>query len=270
MLLDCTNNPSPVGRFFCGDLLAYLKKLLSYLDFNLIFMTKENERLLVLLPTGEMEETVFTALSTVGITYDKINRRLFVPSTTMPIDFVLGRASDGPRRVLDNRSKSVACITRGDILWEAGHSPSTGTLIPVKELVPSSPECHIYAGITEKFAMQIAQRENRAPTLSDLDGQTIATKVQRIAREFFDERGITAVIEYAAGGIEGLQYDYDWPGVVDISCTGTSQIANKLIPLEDVLNPITTNLFSNPDKIYNGSQSQVRLFEEFRDRLANK
>lgn len=226
---------------------------------------KENERLTIALPSGELQEDVIGFMKNIGLDFTVIDRRLLIKVDNMPIDFVILRASDIPQRVEDKRTKAKAGITGSDIIWNAGMGKDFGEDIPINELNSQSKKSSLYIGVTNNFYRYILNHSARDPQIKDLSSCMVVTKYPRISQEVFAERQADNVeIFPVAGTDEAMQYILPCDGILGIISSGKTIAANDIKILE-IFYQVTIKMIKSPNKLTN---RDCMLLDDFRERIA--
>jgi len=228
---------------------------------------KDTERVSIALPTGELQKDVLRFMQTIGLDLSaREPRRYIIPVGNMPIDFVLIRASSIPTCVTDERSNAVAGITGSDILWESGLDRGSGQEIPIYNLNPNAKQSSLYIGVTDRFTGFIRREKNRDPEISDISGQTIATKYVAVTKDFTRERSIENTTVYPIPGTdEAVQYIFpDYNAILGIISSGNTVKANYIQPLE-IFYKVVVRLIEATDKMTLG---QSNILNDLRDRIA--
>ena len=144
----------------------------------------KQERLTCALPKGELEKDVLSFIQSIGINISVSDRNYSVQTDNFPVDFVLIRASDVPRFVQDDSPLSFG-ITGSDIIWESGMGKDSGEEIPIYEFNPDAKKSSLYIGVTQRFKHYLQKTDI---DIQDLQNSRIATKLPRIAGEYFTEK----------------------------------------------------------------------------------
>lgn len=225
-----------------------------------------NERLKIALPSGELESDVLGFMKNIGLEFNRIDRRYFIPVDNMPIDFIVIRASEIPGITRAEQSVVKAGITGSDIIWEAGIGIDAGEEMPVLTLNPSAKQSALFIGITEDFAAFVKKERARKPEAFDLTGGLVATKYPYIASGILRGKDARNVTVMKVGGTdEAMQYAYpDCIGIVGTISSGDTTRANGIEVL-DVFYDVTTRMIQAANKL---SSRDADLLDDLREKIA--
>ncbi|OGO52393.1 MAG: ATP phosphoribosyltransferase [Chloroflexi bacterium RBG_16_68_14] len=181
-----------------------------------------SERLLRLaLPAGSLQEATVALLRKAGYRLS-LEGRSYYPTLDDPeIACTLIRAQEIPRYVQDGLMD--AGLTGYDWIRENGAS-----VVEVAEL--------LYSKASRRPVRWVFAVPQASPihSLRDLEGKRIATEVVNITREFLEERGVHAIVEFSWGATEAKPPQLA-DAVVEATETGASLRANDLRELETLL-----------------------------------
>lgn len=226
---------------------------------------KENGRLKIALPSGELQQDVIGFMENIGLNFNVVDRRYLIKVDNLPIDFVIIRASSIPSLVTNEESELKAGITGSDIIWEAGMGKNFGEEIPVEKLNPQSKKSSLYIGVTNDFYRYVLNQVTdfiRDPKVEDLSGWMVATKYPNIAQEVFSERSVKDIkIFPIAGTDEAMQYILPCDGILGIISSGKTINANDIKILE-IFYQVTTKMIQATDKLTNRDLDLLDYFRE--------
>ena len=227
------------------------------------FVLMSNERLKIALPTGQLESGVLSFSRALGLDFDENSRKYLIEVRNMPLDFVILRASDVPGFVFNERSQVKAGITGSDILWEAGYGQNAGTPLIIDEKETSKPA--LFVGVSQELARNIEAEAGRIPTVSDLIGESLATKFPRIASDYLIGKQVVGVdILPVTGKTEAMQYVYwDCRGILDVVESGRTRDANEILELER-FHEVTVRMIEAADKL---SSIEKGILEDLREKI---
>lgn len=189
---------------------------------------------------------------------------IFIDVENMPVDIVLIRASEIPSRVADYNSIFAAGITGSDILRESRLGKGLGEELPIYDFNPDAKRSSLYIGATQAFCDYIRTAYSRNPEVMDLNGKKVATKYKNIAREVFEERGLSVEIIAAGGKIEAMQYAYpDCNGLVEVRSSGETAIANNIDVIE-IFEEVTIQMIQAENKLRRRDKD---VLDDIRERI---
>jgi len=184
------------------------------------------------LPKGSLQVSTVRLFERAGYEI-AVSDRSYYPTVDDPeIEAILVRAQEVSRyiqqRVLD------AGITGSD--W---HLDSGADLVPVTELVYSKQThkpCRWVLAVPADSSFQRAE---------DLQGKRVATELVNVTRRYFEERGVSAEIQFSWGATEVKPPDLA-DAIVEITETGSSLRANRLRVIDTVLE-VKNLLLASPE-----------------------
>lgn len=200
----------------------------------------ERERATIMIPAGNLEKDVKSFFKAIGLQFEDTDRKYFIRVENMPVDFVLLRARDIPKLVGDPfLNWGTIGVTGSDILWEQEQEGSAfdrnaGQDLPIENLVPGFKKSSLFVGVTNDFVKRVREEKDRDPQLKDLAKRAVVTKLPRIAKEVFEERGIGTNIQPVSGTEEAWQYlnRAYFEGVLGVIKTGETTKLNDIQVLE--------------------------------------
>ncbi len=184
------------------------------------------------LPKGSLQVSTVRLFERAGYEI-AVSDRSYYPTVDDPeIEAILVRAQEVSRyiqqRVLD------AGITGSD--W---HLDSGADLVPVTELVYSKQThkpCRWVLAVPADSSFQRAE---------DLNGKRVATELVNVTKRYFEERGVSAEIQFSWGATEVKPPDLA-DAIVEITETGSSLRANRLRVIDTVLE-VKNLLLASPE-----------------------
>jgi len=185
--------------------------------------------LTIALPKGRLLDRVIALLHAAGFDTGELaeaNRRLVLEKG--PLRFLICRAADVPTFV--EYGAADVGVAGKDVLWEAGRD--------VAELVDLGiGRCRLVVAVPEASGVSRVQ---------DLDfNSRVATKYPRVARRYFNDRGIQVEIVPLHGNIELAPLVGLADAVVDVTETGRTLRDNGLAVIATV-GESTARLIANP------------------------
>lgn len=181
-----------------------------------------SERILRLaIPAGSLQEATVRLLRKAG--YDlSLGGRSYYPALDDPeIACTLIRAQEIPRYVQDGLID--AGLTGYDWIRE-----NEASLVEVAEL--------LYSKASQRPVRWVLAVPEDSPirSLRDLEGKRIATEVVNVTRQFLEQHGVQAIVEFSWGATEAKPPALA-DAVVELTETGASLRANSLREIETVL-----------------------------------
>ena len=184
------------------------------------------------LPKGSLQVSTVRLFERAGYEI-AVSDRSYYPTVDDPeIEAILVRAQEVSRyieqRVLD------AGITGSD--W---HLDSGAELVPVTELVYSKQThkpCRWVLAVPADSSFQRAE---------DLQGKRVATELVNVTRRYFEQKGVSAEIQFSWGATEVKPPDLA-DAIVEITETGSSLRANRLRVIDTVLE-VKNLLLASPE-----------------------
>jgi len=182
------------------------------------------------LPKGSLQEATFQLFKQAGFDL-AVRSRSYFPTVNDPeLEVVLMRAQEIPRYVHDGVLD--AGLSGLDWIME-----NNADVVEVADLV--------YAKSTSNpIRLVIAvSNDSNIHSVSDLNGKRIATELVRVTRNYLEENGVQAYVEYSYGATE-VKVPHLVDAIADITETGSSIKANNLRIIATVLES-TTKLHAN-------------------------
>ncbi len=166
------------------------------------------------IPNGNLQQATFDLFGKAGYNMT-VQPRSYYPMVDDPeIECMLVRPQEQPRYVQDG------LIDLGfsglDLIREAGAD--------VVEVLDTA-----NAKVSAFYTRQVLVVPENSPIqqVKDLEGKRIATELVNVTREFLEEHGVQALVEYSYGATE-VKPPLLADAIVDASVTGTSLKANNL------------------------------------------
>ena len=171
------------------------------------------------------------------------DRKLYADTVDPDVTALFARAADIPEYVADGAA--AVGITGLDQVRESDHD-----LVDLLDL--EFGRCRLVVAAPENGTIE---------TVTDLEGDTVATEFPRITRDFFAERGVDAEVVEVTGATELTPHVDMADAIVDITSTGTTLRVNRLAEIEEVL-ASSVRLFAHPDAVDDEKVQQlVTAFE---------
>lgn len=181
------------------------------------------------LPKGSLEKSTFDLMGRAGFEVS-LSSRSYYPNISDPeMEGVMFRAQEMSRYV--ENGVVDAGLTGHDWILENGSD-----VAEVAELV--------YSKRRRKPSRWVVAVPAESPVrkVEDLNGKIVATELVGVTRKFFEDRGVSAKIEFSWGATEVKARLVD--AIVEITETGSSLRANNLRIVDTVLTS-TTRLIAN-------------------------
>ena len=191
----------------------------------------ERKALRLAIPNGNLQQATVDLFSKAGYNMVVRERSYFPTVDDDEIECMLVRPQEQPRYVQDGIID--AGITGYDWIKETG-----SRVIEVAEMT--------YSKVSRRPTRWVFVVPDASPvrTIKDLEGKRIATELTNLTREYLDEAGVQALVEYSFGATEvkpGLLAD----AIVEATETGNSLRANGL-RIIDTLIESTPRLIASP------------------------
>ncbi|MEW6101972.1 MAG: ATP phosphoribosyltransferase [Candidatus Omnitrophota bacterium] len=191
----------------------------------------KNKILKLGLPKGSLQEATFKMFKKAGFNISLSSERSYFPSIDDPqIEPVLLRAQEMPRYV----ETDLDCgITGEDWIQENGSDVKR-----VAELIYAKQSLR-----PVRWVIAVAEKSG-IKKLRDLNGKQIATELVNVTRKFLKANKIKAEVEFSWGATEVKVAQGLVEAIVELTETGRSLKANKLIEIATVCES-TTQLIAN-------------------------
>ncbi|MDD5561595.1 MAG: ATP phosphoribosyltransferase [Candidatus Omnitrophica bacterium] len=186
------------------------------------------------LPKGSLQESTFKMLKKAGFNVNLSNSRSYFPSVDDPeIQAVLLRAQEMSRYIQDG---ALDCgITGNDWILENGSD-----VVRVADLTYAKQSLN-------KVRWVLAVPEGSGiKKIKDLNGKRVATELVNVAREYFKKNRVKVEVEFSWGATEVKVTAGLVDAIVELTETGSSLRANKLVEIATLCES-TTQLIANKD-----------------------
>lgn len=194
-------------------------------------MSNSEDKVLRLgIPKGSLTDSTVDLMSRAGFRMN-VSARSYYPYVDDPeLSCVMFRAQEMSRYVVDGVID--AGLTGHDWIVE-----NESDVVEVCELV--------YSKATSRPARWVlaVPNESKAKTPEDLDGGIVATELVNVTRKYFEEKGLNVRTEFSWGVTEVKARLVD--GIVELTETGSSLIANNLRIVDEVLSSTTRFIASH-------------------------
>lgn len=193
-------------------------------------MADSNQKIILGLPKGSLQETTFAMLKKAGWTVSAGDRS-YMPRVNDPeVEARLIRAQEISRYV--EIGHLDAGFTGFDWITENGSD-----VVEVTELIYSK------QGMNPVRWVLAVPNDSPIQSAKDLEGKRIATEAVGITRTYLEKHGVNALVEFSWGATE-VKAPELVDAIVEITETGSSLRANNLRIVDDVLKS-TTRLIAN-------------------------
>lgn len=201
---------------------------------------------------GRLHDPSMTLLENAGLhVLDGADRKLYAETVDPDVTLLFARAADIPEYIRDGAAD--VGITGLDQVRESGvrNAASHGAVDDgdVVELLD--------LGFGACRLVLAAPEDGDITGPADLAGRTVATEFPRIARTYFEERGVDADIVEVTGATELTPHVDMADAIIDITSTGTTLKMNRLGVVDTVLES-SVRLFARADVADDPKVEQVR------------
>jgi len=197
----------------------------------------DNKVLKLGLPKGSLQEATFKMFRKAGFNVSVSERSYFPSIDDAQIEPVLLRAQELPRYVQDG---ALDCgITGADWILE-----NNSKVTRVSELIYAKQSLN-------KVRWVLAVPENSGiKTVKGLSGKRVATELINVTREYFRKNKVNVDVEFSWGATEVKVKAGLVDAIVELTETGRSLKANKLIEIATICES-TTQFIANKDSYKN-------------------
>ena len=196
-------------------------------------MTKKTatDKLILGIPSGSLQQSTIDMFDRAGFSINVSSRSYFPSIDDDQVSVILFRAQEMSRYVADGVLD--AGLTGYDWIMENGSD-----VVEVAELVYSK-----HRTAPAKWVLAVPE-ESAVGNVRDLDGGIVATELLKVTQKYFADKGLNVKVEFSWGATEVKARLVD--GIVDVTETGGSLIANKLRTIDTVLTS-TPRFIANAD-----------------------
>ncbi len=183
------------------------------------------------LPKGSLQESTFDLLRKAGWDF-RLSSRSYYPTSNDPeLSAMLARPQEMSRYV--ERGIMDAAITGLD--W----TRENGSDVEVVERL-------VYAKQTRRPIRWVlaVPEESDIQSVKDLEGKAISTELVGVVRQYLEEHGVNARVEFSHGATE-VKVPHLVDAIVDITETGSSLRANRLRIVETIAESVTVVIASH-------------------------
>lgn len=179
------------------------------------------------LPKGSLQESTFKMLKKAGFNVNLSSSRAYIPSIDDPeIELVLLRAQEMSRYVQDG---ALDCgITGNDWILE-----NKSDVVRITDLTYSKQSLN-----KVRWVLAVPQ-DSGIKNVKDLDGKRVATELVNVANEYFKKNKVKVDVEFSWGATEVKVTAGLVDAIVELTETGSSLRANKLIIIDTLCESIT-------------------------------
>jgi ATP phosphoribosyltransferase len=203
------------------------------------------------LPKGSLQEATFKMFKKAGFNLSLPSERSYFPSVDDPqIEAVLLRAQEMSRYVQDG---ALDCgITGNDWILEN----KSDEVIRITDLVYAKQSLN-----KVRWVLAVPQ-ESGVKSLKDLQGKRIATELVNVTQDYFRKRKVKVDVEFSWGATEVKVNSGLVDAIVELTETGRSLKANKLVEIATLCES-TTQFIANKnaykDKWKKAKMEQIAL-----------
>lgn len=199
------------------------------------------------LPKGSLQEATFRMFRKAGFNVSLSSERSYFPSIDDPqIEVVLLRAQEMPRYVSDG---ALDCgITGNDWILE-----NKSDCLRISDLEYAKQSLN-----KVRWVLAVPQASG-LKSIKDLEGKRIATELVGVTREFFKKNKINVDVEFSWGATEVKVSSGLVDAIVELTETGRSLKANKLIEIATLCESTTQFIANN--KSYKDSWKKNKMDE---------
>jgi ATP phosphoribosyltransferase len=183
------------------------------------------------LPKGSLQESTFELLHRAGYDFSVSSRSYFPSIDDDSLEAMLVRAQEMARYVEDGTFD--AGITGKDWIMETG----SDDVVKVADLIYSKRSMR-----PVRWVLAVPQ-DSDIDSVADLDGKKVATEVTNLTRQWLDEHGVDAQVEFSWGATEAKCPELV-DAIVEVTETGSTLRANGL-RIAEVLMESNTQLIAN-------------------------
>ena len=184
------------------------------------------------LPKGSLQESTFKMLKKAGFNVNLSSSRSYFPSVDDDqIQAVLLRAQEMSRYVQDG---ALDCgITGNDWILE-----NKSVVIRIADLV------YAKQGLNKVRWVLAVPQDSGIKKIKDLDGKRVATELVNVTRDFFQKNKVKVDVEFSWGATEVKVSGGLVDAIVELTETGSSLRANKLVEIATLCES-TTQFIAN-------------------------
>ena len=179
------------------------------------------------LPKGSLQESTFKMLKKAGFNVNLSSSRSYIPSIDdSEIQLVLLRAQEMSRYVQDG---ALDCgITGNDWILE-----NRSDVVRITDLTYSKQSLN-----KVRWVLAVPQ-DSGIKKVKDLDGKRVATELVNVAKDYFQKNKVKVEVEFSWGATEVKVSAGLVDAIVELTETGSSLRANKLIEIATLCESIT-------------------------------
>lgn len=197
------------------------------------------------LPKGSLQESTFKMLKKAGFNVNLSSSRSYFPSIDdIEIQAALLRAQEMSRYVQDG---ALDCgITGNDWILE-----NKSDVVRVAELT------YAKQGLNKVRWVLAVPQDSGIKNVKDLDGKRVATELVNVTKEYFQKNKVKAEVEFSWGATEVKVSGGLVDAIVELTETGSSLRANKLVEIATLCES-TTQFIANKSA-YKDSWKQAKM-----------
>jgi ATP phosphoribosyltransferase len=197
------------------------------------------------LPKGSLQESTFKMFKKAGFNVSLSSERSYFPSIDdLEVEGILLRAQEMPRYVQDG---ALDCgITGDDWILE-----NKADVIKITDLV------YAKQGLNKVRWVLAVPQDSSIKTIKQLRGKRIATELVNVTKEYFRKHKIKVDVEFSWGATEVKVSAGLVDAIVELTETGRSLKANKLVEIASLCES-TTQFIANKNS-YRDSWKQNKM-----------
>jgi ATP phosphoribosyltransferase len=180
----------------------------------------EKRKLRLAIPNGNMQQATVDLFAKAGYNIAVSGRSYFPSIDDDEIDCMLVRPQEQPRYVQDGLID--VGFTGLDLIREA-----RAEVTEVLEVVSK------VSGFYTRWVLCVPDK-SPIREVSDLEGKRIATELVQVTRDFLDQRGVKALVEYSYGATE-VKVPHLADAIMEATVTGSSIRANGLRVVDTII-----------------------------------
>jgi ATP phosphoribosyltransferase len=173
------------------------------------------------LPKGSLQESTFRLFKKAGFNITARERSYFPSIDDPELEGMLIRAQEMSRYVKEG-------------VLDAGITGNDWILDNHSEVIAIADLCYSKQTLTPCRWVLAVPNDSPFQTAMDLQGKRIATELVHVTADYFQQRGVTAAVEFSWGATE-VKPPVLADAIVEITETGSSLRANKLRIIDTVL-----------------------------------
>ena len=201
------------------------------------------DKLVLGIPEGSLQASTLDLFQRAGYNIHISARNYFPTVDDDRISAIMFRAQEMSRYVEDGVVDMG--LTGSDWILENGSD-----VVEVAELVYAK-----QSQMPVRWVLAVPQ-EGPVEKVEDLDGGIVATELLNVTRKYFQDKGLKVKVEFSWGATEVKARLLD--GIVDVTETGSSLLANKLRVIDTVLTSSTRVIVNKEAMAIEWKQQKIK------------